>query len=62
MSNKEFKCPKCGETKKIYKGVNSLGIGLGVVYKPYTQCLKCFSVFYEKKNPSYKGPFHFVRV
>ena len=62
MSNKEFVCPKCGETKKIYKGTNSLGIGLQTVYKPYTQCLKCFSVFYDKNAPSYKGPFHFVRI
>ena len=62
MSNKEFKCSKCGETKNIYKGMNSVGIGLQTVYKPYTQCLKCFSVFYEKNNPSYKKPIHLWRV
>ncbi len=61
MSNKEFECPKCGESKKIYKGINSVGIGLKTVYKPYTQCLKCFSVYYEQ-NPSYKEQFHLYRI
>ena len=62
MSDKDFKCPKCGETKNIYKGINSIGVGLQTVYKPYSQCLKCFSVFYEKNIQSYKKPFDLKNV
>ena len=45
--------------KKIYKGINSLGIGLKTVYKPYIQWLKCFFVFYENNIHLIKNDFIF---